>query len=150
MAVTPGNPYAAPRARVTDAAPPLSLAPRAMRVFAYLGNAFLALLPVVTFFYGSRRQDTGFAILAFYCVTVGVTSCMALAFRDRFSFWAAMCANVLAVVFAAVLLAYFIVRSEPDTWALALIAVPPALNLLAILLVRRSRGPSDDTLAARR
>jgi len=150
MAATPGNPYAAPRARISDAAPRLSLAARAMRLVAYLGNAFLALLPLVTFFYGSRRQDTGFAILAAYCVAVGVTSCMALAFRDRFSFWAAMCANVLALVFAVALLAYFIARSEPDGWALALVTVPPVLNLLAILLVRRSRGPSDDTLAARR
>ena len=55
-----------------------------------LGNAFLLLVPLVLFL-SSRRSDAGFFIIAGYCVTVAVTSIMALAFRDRFSFWAGLC-----------------------------------------------------------
>src|ERR1051325_5385937 len=45
----------------------------------------------------------------------------------------------------------FLVASGDSDWvALFFLAVPAALNLLAILLVRRGRGPSDDTFAMRR
>jgi hypothetical protein len=144
-----GNPYAAPSARVGDSAPALGLAARVIRVLAFLGNAFLVILPLVLFF-SSRRSDAGFLVIAGYCVTVAVTSAMALAFRDRFSFWAALGANVVGILSAAVLLIYFSARGDADGWAVFFIAAPAALNLLAVMLVRRSRGPSDDTVASRR
>jgi 1,4-dihydroxy-2-naphthoate octaprenyltransferase len=134
---------------VGDAAPALGLAARAIRVLALLGNAFLVILPLSLFF-SSRRSDAVFLVIAGYCATVAVTSTMALAFRDRFSFWAALGANVVGVLLAAVLLIYFAARGDADWWAVLFIAVPTALNLLAVLLVRRSRGPSDDTVASRR
>jgi hypothetical protein len=149
MAATPGNPYAAPRTSVSDAAPKLGLFTRAARALAFLGNAFLLFLPVVLFF-SSRRSETGFLVLSGYCATVAIASIMALAFRDRFSFWAGLSVNALGVLAAAVLLAYLVVGGDSDWWTLLFLAVPAALNLLAVLLVRRSRGPSDDTFAMRR
>lgn len=149
MASTAGNPYSAPSASVDDAAPALGLAARVIRVLAFLGNAFLGILPLLLFF-SSRRPDAGFFIMAGYCVTVAVTSAMALAFRDRFSFWAALSANVVGVLFTALLLIYFAARGDSDWWVVLFLGAPTALNLLAVILVRRSRGPSDDTVASRR
>jgi MFS family permease len=142
------NPYAAPSARMSDAPSKLGLAARATRILALLGNAFLLLLPLLLFL-STRRSDTGFVIMSGYCATVAVASTMALAFRDRFSFWAGLGMNALGVLFAAVLLVYLAVRGDSDWPAVFFIAVPVALNLFAVLLVRRSRGPSDDTVAAR-
>jgi len=149
MASTRGNPYAAPSTHVDDPAPALGLAARAIRVLAFLGNAFLVLVPLVLFF-SSRRSEAGFLVIAGYCVTVAVTSTMALAFRDRFSFWAGLAANVAGVLFSAVVIAYFAARGDSDWWAVLFVAAPTALNLVAVMLVRRSRGPSDDTVASRR
>ena len=59
MASTAGNPYAAPKTRVSDAAPRFGVVTRAARALAFLGNAFLLLLPLVLYF-SSRRSDTGF------------------------------------------------------------------------------------------
>ena len=75
MAATPGNPYAAPRTSVSDAAPKLGLFTRAARALAFLGNAFLLFLPVVLFF-SSRRSETGFLVLSGYCATVAIASIM--------------------------------------------------------------------------
>jgi hypothetical protein len=149
VASTAGNPYAAPSARVGDTAPALGLAARVVRVLAFLGNAFLVILPLSLLF-SSGRSDAGFLVIAGYCVTVAVTSSMALAFRDRFSFWAALAANVVGVLCAAVLLIYFAARGDSDWWAVFFLAAPTAVNLFAVMLVRRSRGPSDDTVASRR
>lgn len=149
MASTAGNPYAAPSSGVGDTAPALGLAARVIRVLAFLGNAFLVILPLILFF-SSRRSDAGFLFIAGYCATVAVTSTMALAFSDRFSFWAGLGANVVGVVFTAVLLIYFAARGDSDWWAVFFIAAPTVVNLFAVMLVRRSRGPSDDTVAARR
>jgi len=149
VASTAGNPYAAPNARVGDTAPALGLAARGIRVLAFLGNAFLLLVPLVLFF-SSRRSDAGFFIIAGYCVTVAVTSTMALAFRDRFSFWAGLSANVVGVLFSAGMLVYFAARGDSEWLGALFIAAPTAVNLFAVVLVRRSRGPSDDTVAARR
>ena len=150
--VTPagGNPYAAPSAQVRDTAPALGLAARAMRVLAFLGNAFLLLVPLMLFLFSSRGPDAGFFFIAGYCVTVAVPSTMALVFADRFSFWAGLCVNVVAVLFSAAVLSYFAVRGDADGWAVLFIAAPAAVNLLAVMLLRRSRGPSDDTVASRR
>jgi 1,4-dihydroxy-2-naphthoate octaprenyltransferase len=148
VASTAGNPYAAPSARVGDTAPTLGLAARVVRVLALLGNAFLVVVPLLLFL-SSRRADAGFFLIAGYCVTVAVTSTMALAFRDRFSFWAGLGANAVGVLFLAVLI-YFAARGDSDWWAVFFIAVPTAVNLFAVMLVRRSRGPSDDTVASRR
>ena len=149
MASTAGNPYAAPSARVGDTAPTLGLAARVIRVLALLGNAFLVVVPLLLFF-SSRRSDAGFLVIAGYCMTVAVSSTMALAFRDRFSFWAGLAANVVGVLFSAIVLIYFAARGDPDWWAVFFIAAPTALNLFAVMLVRSSRGPSDDTVASRR
>lgn len=88
--------------------------------------------------------------MAAYCVLVAVSSAMALAFRDRFSFWAGLSANALGLLLVAVLVAYLVAGGDSDWVPLFFLAVPTALNLLAILLVRRGRGPSDDTFAMRR
>jgi predicted permease len=98
----------------------------------------------------NRRTDTGFLVMAGYCAMVAVASAMALAFRDRFSFWAGVCVNALGLLLVAVLVAYLVASGDSDWVALFFLAVPAALNLLAILLVRRGRGPSDDTFAMRR
>jgi len=149
VAATAGNPYTAPKTRSADAAPKLGIATRAARALAFLGNAFLLLLPLLLYF-SSRRSDAGLFIVSGYCVAVSVSSTMALAFRDRFSFWAGLSVNALSVLAGGVLLFYFAARGDSDWWALLFLAVPAALNLFAVLLVRRSRGPSDDTLASRR
>ena len=145
-----GNPYAAPRTRVSDAAPKLGAAARTLRILAFLGNAFLLLLPLLLFFFSSRRLDAGFFILSAYCVTVAVASAMGLAFRDRFSFWAGLGVNAVGILFFASLFVYFAVRGDADWWPVLFLAGPTVLNLLAVLMVRRSRGPSDDTAAFRR
>jgi hypothetical protein len=149
VASTAGNPYAAPSARVGDTAPALGLGARVIRVLALLGNGFLVLVPLLLFF-SRHRPDAGFFIIAGYCVTVALTSTMALAFRDRFSFWAGLGANLVGALFLAAVLIYLAARGDADWWALLFIAAPTALNLFAVLLVRRSRGPSDDTVASRR
>jgi hypothetical protein len=149
VASRPGNPYTAPSARVADTAPALGLAARAIRVLAFLGNAFLLLVPLALLF-SSRRSDAGFFLIAGYCVTVAVTSTMALAFRDRFSFWAGLTANMVGVLFSAGVLIYFAARGDSEWLGVLFIAAPTAVNLFAVMLVRRSRGPSDDTVAARR
>ena len=149
MAATAPNPYTAPKTRVSDAAPKLGFATRAARGLAFVGNAFLLLVPLLLYF-SSRRSDAGFFIVSGYCVAVAVASTMALAFRDRFSFWAGLSVNALSVLAGGALLTYFATRGDSDWWALLFLAVPAAVNLLAVLLVRRSRGPSDDTLATRR
>jgi hypothetical protein len=146
---TAGNPYAAPKTSVSDAAPKLGIVTRTARALAFLGNAFLLLLPVLLFF-SSRRSETSFYVISGYCLTVAIASIMALAFRDRFSFWAGLSVNALGALAAAGLFAYLMVGGDSDGWTLLFLAVPAALNLLAILLVRRSRGPSDDTYAMRR
>jgi hypothetical protein len=149
VAATAGNPYAAPKTRVSDAAPRLGIGTRAARALAFLGNAFLLVLPLALFV-SSRRPDAAYFIMSSYCVMVAIASTMALAFRDRFSFWAGLSVNALGVLAAGVLLVYLAARGDSDWWALFFLAVPAALNLFAVLLVRRSRGPSDDTVAARR
>jgi len=149
LASTAGNPYAAPKTHVSDAAPRFGVLTRAARALAFLGNAFLLALPLVLFF-SSRRSDTGFLVLAAYCAVVAIASTMALAFRDRFSFWAGLAVNALGLLLASGLLVYLQARGDADWWTLSFLAVPAALNLLAVLLVRRSRGPSDDTVASRR
>jgi len=143
------NPYAAPKTSVSDAAPRLGIGARAARALAFLGDVFLLLLPLF-FLMSNRRTDTGFLVMAGYCAMVAVASAMALAFRDRFSFWAGVCVNALGLLLVAVLVAYLVASGDSDWVALFFLAVPAALNLLAILLVRRGRGPSDDTFAMRR
>jgi hypothetical protein len=144
------NPYAAPKVNSgSDAAPRLGFVAQAARALAFVGNVFLLLLPLV-FFLSNRRLDTGFFLMAGYCVLVAVASSMALAFRDRFSFWAGLSADTLGLLLLGVLLAYLVVSGDPDWLALFFLAVPTALSLFAILLVRRGRGPSDDTFAMRR
>lgn len=143
------NPYAAPKTSVSDAAPRLGIGTRAARALAFLGNIFLLLLPL-SFLLWNRRTDTGFLVMAGYCVMVAAASAMALAFRDRFSFWAGVCVNALGLLLVAVLVVYLVASGDSDWVALFFLAVPAALNLLAILLVRRGRGPSDDTFAMRR
>ena len=54
------------------------------------------------------------------------------------------------LVLVAVLLVYLVAAGDSDWVALFFLAVPTALSLFAILLVRRARGPSDDTVASRR
>lgn len=143
------NPYAAPKVSVSDAAPRLGVLTRAARALAFLGNAFLLLLPLF-FLLSNRRLDMGFFVMSGYCVTVAAASTMALAFRDRFSFWAGLSANVLGLLLLAVLVIYLAAGGDSDWVALFFLAVPTALSLFAILLVRRARGPSDDTVASRR
>jgi hypothetical protein len=75
---------------------------------------------------------------------------MALAFRDRFSVWAGLSVSALGLVLVAVLLVYLVASGDSDSVALLFLAVPTALSFFAILLVRRARGPSDDTVASRR
>jgi hypothetical protein len=149
VAAPAGNPYAAPKTTVSDAAPRLGVAARSARALAFIGDAFLLLLPLF-FLLSNRRADTGFLAMAAYCVLVAVSSAMALAFRDRFSFWAGLSANALGLLLVAVLVAYLVAGGDSDWVPLFFLAVPTALNLLAILLVRRGRGPSDDTFAMRR
>ncbi|MFL6572003.1 MAG: hypothetical protein ACJ8G4_09640 [Burkholderiales bacterium] len=149
MAAPSGNPYAAPKVSVSDAAPRLGIGTRTARALAFLGNAFLLLLPLF-FLLSNRRLDTGFFVMAGYCAMVAAASTMALAFRDRFSFWAALSVDALGLVLVAVLLVYLVANGDSDWVALFFLAVPTALSLLAIVLVRRARGPSDDTFAMRR
>ena len=149
MAGRAGNPYAAPKVSVSDAAPRLGFGTRAARALAFLGNAFLLLLPLF-FLLSNRRLDTGFFVMAGYCAPVAAASTMALAFRDRFSFWAGLSVDALCLVLVAVLLVYLVASGDSDWVALFFLAVPTALSLFAILLVRRARGPSDDTVASRR
>jgi hypothetical protein len=149
MAAPAGNPYAAPKTSVSDAAPRLGIGTRAARGLAFVGNAFLLLLPLF-FLFSNRRLDTGFFLMAGYCATVAAASAMALAFRDRFSFWAGLSVDALGLVLVAVLLVYLVASGDSDWVALFFLAVPTALSLFAILLVRRARGPSDDTVASRR
>jgi hypothetical protein len=148
MAASAGNPYAAPSARVSDTAPRLGLLARSMRALAFLGNAFLLLLPLLLFL-SNRRTDAGFFIMSGYCATVAVASAMALVFRDRFSFWPGLVVNALGVLLIVVLLAYLAAGGDADWSAALFLAAPTALNLIAVLLVRRNRGPSDDTVATR-
>ena len=150
MTAPADNPYAAPKvSAVSDAAPRLGFAAQAARALAFVGNAFLLLLPLV-FLLSNRRLDTGFFVMTGYCVLVAVASTMALAFRDRFSFWAGLSVDALGLLLVAVLLVYLIASGDSDWIALFFLAAPTALSLFAILLVRRGRGPSDDTFAMRR
>ena len=149
MAAPAGNPYAAPKVSVSDAAPRLGIGTRAARALAFAGNAFLLLLPLF-FLFSNRRLDTGFFVMAGYCALVAAASTMALAFRDRFSFWAGLSVDALGLVLVAVLLVYLVASGDSDWVALFFLAGPTALSLFAIVLVRRGRGPSDDTVAARR
>jgi hypothetical protein len=149
MAATARNPYAPPAAGVSDPGRRLGGGVRLLRALAFLGNALLVLLPL-TLFLSSRRTDEGFFIMTGYCVVVATASAMALAFRDRFSFWAALGANLVGVLSSGALLVYLAAEGDSDWPAILFIAVPAALNLLAVSFVRRSRGPSDDTVAARR
>jgi predicted permease len=134
---------------VSDAAPRLGVGTRAARALAFVGNAFLLLLPLF-FLFSNRRLDTGFFVMAGYCAMVAAASTMALAFRDRFSFWAGLSVSALGLVLVAVLLVYLVASGDSDSVALLFLAVPTALSFFAILLVRRARGPSDDTVASRR
>jgi len=150
MAAPAGNPYAAPKmSAASDAAPRLGIGARAARALAFVGNAFLLLLPLF-FLLSNRRLDTGFFVMGGYCVLVAAASTMALVFRDRFSFWAGLSVDALGLALVAVLLAYLVASGDSDWVALFILAVPTALSLFAILLVRRARGPSDDTFAMRR
>jgi hypothetical protein len=149
MAAPAGNPYAAPKVSVSDTAPKLGIVTRAARALAFVGNAFLLLLPLF-FLFSNRRLDTGFFVMAGYCAMVAAASAMALAFRDRFSFWAGLSVDALGLALVAVLLVYLVASGDSDWVALFFLAVPTALSLFAILLVRRARGPSDDTVASRR
>jgi hypothetical protein len=133
---------------VHDAAPRLGLTARATRALAFVGSALLVLVPLLLYF-STRRADSGFFIMSGYCLTVAVATTMALAFRDRFSFWAGLSINVLGVLSGAGLFAYLAAQGDPDAWTVLFIAAPAALNLVAVLLMRRARGPSDDTVATR-
>ena len=150
MAAPADNPYAAPKVgAASDAAPRLGIGARAARALAFVGNAFLLLLPLF-FLLSNRRLDTGFFVMGGYCVLVAAASTMALAFRDRFSFWAGLSVDALGLALVAVLLVFLVASGDSDWVGLLILAVPTALRLFAILLVRRGRGPSDDTFAMRR
>jgi hypothetical protein len=150
MTAPADNPYAAPKvSAASDAAPRLGVAARGARALAFLGNGFLLLLPLF-FLLSNRRLDTGFFVMAGYCVLVAAASAMALAFRDRFSFWAGLSVDALGLLLIAILLVYLVASGDSDWVALLFLAAPTALSLFAILLVRRGRGPSDDTFAMRR
>jgi len=142
------NPYAAPSRSASDAGPRLGLGLRALRALAFLGNAFLVALPILALF-SVGRANAGLFLLAGYCLGVAAASVMALAFHDRFSFWAGAAANVLGLLVCSVLLVYLAAQLDSDWWLLAVLAAPTLPNLLAIVLVRRARGPSDDTVASR-
>jgi len=149
MAAPADNPYAAPKVSVSDAAPRLGIGTRAARALALVGDVFLVLLPLF-FLFSNRRLDAGFYVMAGYCVLVAAVSAMALSFRDRFSFWAGLSVNALGLALVAALVAYLVASGDSDWVPLFFLAVPTTLNLFAILLVRRARGPSDDTFAMRR
>lgn len=142
------NPYAAPASRVGDTAPKLGFPVRVLRVLAFLGNAFLLGIPLLALF---SKQPGNVGVYAVWasCLIVAVTGMMALAFRDRFSFWAALGASALGIALCAVLLVYMIWRGESEWWTVFIIAAPMLLNLFVVMLVRRGRGPSDDTMATR-
>ena len=150
MTTTARNPYTAPPGKSkSDDGPKLGFGLRALRVVAFLGNAFLVALPVLAFL-SVGRASSGLLMLAAYCLVVAAGSVMGLAFRDRFSFWAGAGVNVLGLLLCAVLLVHLGAKGDPDWWLLFLLAAPTLPSLLTILLVRRARGPSDDTVAARR
>lgn len=140
------NPYAAPAARLSESAPRLPFAVRAVRMLAFLGNAFLLALPLLLFS-STGRAHGGFLILCAYAAGIAAASVLGLAMRDRFSFWAAFGANAVGVLALAV---FHLSGRGADDWTVVWLGLPAVLNLAAVLLVRRSRGPSDDTLAARR
>ena len=58
--------------------------------------------------------------------------------------------DALGLALVAVLFVYLVASGDSDWMALFFLAVPTGLSLFAILLVRRARGPSDDTFAMRR
>src|SRR5258705_11684493 len=98
MAGRAGNPYAAPKVSVSDAAPRLGIGTRAARALAFVGNAFLLLL-LLFFLFSNRRLDTGFFVMAGYCALVAAPRTMAPAFPDRFSFWARLTVAALGLGF---------------------------------------------------
>ena len=88
--------------------------------------------------------------MAGYCAMVAAASTMALAFRDRFSFWAGLSVDALGLALVAVLLVYLVASGDSDWVALFSWPVPTAPIPSAILPWRRARGPSDETAASRR
>jgi hypothetical protein len=142
------NPYAAPSARVADTAPKLRFTVRALRVLAFLGSALLLTPPLLALF-SKSPGNVGVYAVSGSCLVAAVTGAMALAFRDRFSYWAAMGANALGIALSAAILVYSLWRGDADWWSALIIALPMLLNLVAVILVRRGRGPSDDTMATR-
>src|SRR5258705_2448588 len=81
MAGRAGNPYAAPKVSVSDAAPRLGIGTRAARALAFVGNAFLLLLPLF-FLFSNRRLDTGFFFMAGYYGVVAAPHPHAHAFHE--------------------------------------------------------------------
>src|SRR5258705_12960688 len=128
MAGRAGNPYAAPKVSVSDAAPRLGIGTRAARALAFVGNALLLLLPLF-FLFSNRRLDTGFFVMAGYFALGAAPRPLAPAFRGRFSFRAGLTVDAPGPVLVAVLLLSLAAAGDSGSGAVLLLAVPPPVRL---------------------
>ena len=148
------NPYAAPTAPVTDT--PRSRVPsfplRVMRAIAVLGNGALVLLPVF-YLFSPARPDLGYFLISGYCIILATVSTVALVsgVRERLFFAGAVLINILVVLLFAYLLYDLFARDMGSTWnarAILFLLAPVLLNLVTVLLVRRSRTRLTNAIAA--
>ena len=131
-------PYEPPKALVADPAEPPQLphAVRVLRAVAIIGDALLALFPLLGLLV---RPDAGFLLLSAGILLLSSTSMVALISRmaERLVFWSAMLLNGAAAAFFIYLFYFGAHRSTNDV--LLIFIVPALLNLVAISELRRAR-----------
>jgi uncharacterized membrane protein len=130
------NPYAPPKSAVAEAPEAPSRSVRLLRAAAIVGDALVALIPVLALF-GSRRPDVGYLVAAAVIFTFsGVSIAGLLRPGVRAWFWCAMLVNIFAIVGLGYLLFFSGARNTAFAPVVIILAI---LNATAIGELRRAR-----------
>ena len=113
---------------------------RLFRVFAMMGNGLLALMPIF-YLISNRRPDLAIFLISASCLVLAGCSTLALLFRTqkRPYFFGAIFLNALVVMLFIYLAISIRMSGLRDSVAMLLLVMPALLNLVAVIMVRRSR-----------
>lgn len=129
----------------------LSVPARLFQVLAVSANVVLVLMPMFYLFSGSRVALPYF-IISGSCIVLATVSSIALLsrFLERVLFVGTIVINGLVLALIAFLFSAAAIIRQPsatDYWTLILM-VPAVLNLVAVVLVHRTRVRGTDAVAA--
>jgi hypothetical protein len=117
--------------------PPLT---RLFRVFAMMGNGLLTLMPIF-YLISDRRPDLSVFLISACCLVLAGCSELALVFRTQKKpyYFGAIFLNALVVMLFIYLAISIRMSGLRDSVAMFLLIMPALLNLVAVIMVRRSQ-----------